>query len=205
MKTALALTTSALLLLSACGDAGTNAPPASPKTSNSDPGPAPAKAVYEPITAFEHFDAEVFAELREQAAEQGKVLVIDFWATWCGSCVQMFPVLHQAMHEGDRHDHVMLLSVTQDDGEDDIAKALRFVNKQEAGQGAYLQAQDSIDAVAAAINAMHDGDEWAGSALPGVFVFDKEGHLAHAMTQTSGEVTDWVAEIALAADAAAAQ
>lgn len=153
---------------------------------------------YEPIAALPVFDADTLAALRQEAADQDKVLVIDFWATWCVSCVQMFPKLHTAMHEGERHDKVMLVSVTQDAGAA-VAQALKYVNDQKAGHGAYVQDEDSLDAVAGAIGQ----DGWGGGALPAVFVFDTDGNLAHAMTETRGEVDDWVAEIAAAADAAA--
>lgn len=210
MKTALALSCAVLLAVVGCDD--DRKPDTSPDV-NAGLTPAstaagdqtPDQPAYEPITELAHFDTEVLDDLRQQAAVQGKVLVIDFWATWCGSCMVMFPILHEAMHEGDRHERVMLVSVTQDDGEEDVAKAIRFVNKNQAGGGAYLQDQASIDAVAGVINAMHEGDDWAGAALPAVFVFDKQGNLAHAMTRTEGEPADWVAEIAAAADRAAGQ
>jgi len=219
MKKMLTLTLAALLMLGGCDDdrkpdttpdIDPDVTPASSVSDAAAPGePASAdaaeKPAYEPITAFAPFDVAVFADLRQQAVEQGKVLVIDFWATWCGSCVQMFPILHEAMHQGDRHDKVMLVSVTQDAGEADIAKALKYVNRQEAGQGAYLQGEDAVDPVAAALAELGETDDWGGSTLPAVFVFDKQGQLAYAMTQTEGDPADWVAGIAAAADAAAGQ
>lgn len=162
---------------------------------------------YEPIAELPVFDADTLAALLQEAAEQDKVLVIDFWATWCVSCVQMFPKLHAAMHDGERHDKVMLVSVTQDAGAA-VAQALKYVNDQKAGHGAYVQDEDSLDAVAGAIEAATLGNQaasWGGGALPAVFVFDTDGNLAHAMTETRGSVDDWVAEIAAAADSAAGQ
>lgn len=158
-------------------------------------GESAVAEAYAPIAELPTLDAEVFKKLREQAISEGKVLVVDFWATWCVSCVQMFPQLHEAMHE--REEQVMLVSVTQD-GEEDMAKAIKFLNRNQAGQNAYWQDSESISTVAEAV-----GQEgWGGGVLPAVFVFDTRGELVYAMTETRGDPEDWVAAIAQAADSA---
>ena len=38
----------------------------------------------------------------------GKVLYVDFWASWCSSCLQSFPFLNQLAHEfGDQGLHIV--------------------------------------------------------------------------------------------------
>ena len=38
----------------------------------------------------------------------GKVLYVDFWASWCSSCLQSFPFLNQLTHEfGDHGLHIV--------------------------------------------------------------------------------------------------
>lgn len=212
MKKLLALSVCALMFLAGCEDdrKPDTAPDVDPDvvpTSNTEGGtagePASAETEYEPITELAHFDADVLADLRQQAAEQDKVLVIDFWATWCVPCRALFPVLHEAMHEGGRDDRVMLVSISQDDPADAeaVSDAVAFINKQKAGPGAYLQDQDSFDAVAAAIGA----EGWSGSAVPAVFVFDPNGELAYAMTRSEGNAEQQAHAITAAADAAAGQ
>ncbi len=140
-------------------------------------------------------DAEGFAALREQAAAEGQVLVVDTWATWCTSCLAMFPKLHAAMAE--RGDNVRLVSLCFDEGEDSVAQAERFLIDRHAWQDAVIADPDAKDAIAESV-----GGAWDGGVLPAVFVFGKDGKLAYEMTETRGEVDDWVAAIAAAVDGA---
>ena len=52
-------------------------------------------------------------ELRESLAENDIVL-INFWATWCGPCLIEMPVLEQ-LYEKYRYDGFSILSVNEDD------------------------------------------------------------------------------------------
>ena len=142
-------------------------------------------------------DAEAITTLRKEAVDAGKVLVIDCWATWCGSCVAMFPHLHKAMKE--RGDSVMLVSLTFDEGEDLTQKAAEFLTRQDAWEGALQAAEgsDAKNAIAAALS-----ENWDGGVLPAVFVYKPDGTLSYEMLETRGEVPDWVNGIAAAVDAA---
>lgn len=140
-------------------------------------------------------NAGTIKALRKQAAMQNKVLVVDCWATWCPSCVAMFPHLHQAMKE--RGDDVILISLTFDEGEALTEKAKQFLTKHDAWENAYQATPDSDekDAIAKALS-----DTWDGGALPAVFVYKPDGTTVHEMLETRGELKDWVAEIVKAVD-----
>eukprot|EP00752_Nemacystus_decipiens_P013528 g11986.t1 len=152
----------------------------------------------EPLaSAIPQVNADTFAALRRQAAMQGKVLVVDCWATWCPSCIAMFPHLHKAMKE--RGDGVIMMSLTFDEGEELTKKAEAFLTKRDAWDNAYQAAQDADDKDAL-VKAL--SDTWDGGALPAVFVYAPDGSVALEFTETRGEVQDWVDEIAQAVDQA---
>ena len=140
-------------------------------------------------------NADTMQALRRQAVLQKKVFVVDCWATWCGSCVAMFPHLHKAMKE--RGEGVTLMSLTFDEGEASIKQAGEFLTKQDAWDNAYLAEQGS-EAKDALSNAL--SESWDGGALPAVFVYAPDGSVALEFTKTRGEVQDWVDEIAQAVD-----
>ncbi|QDU23011.1 TlpA family protein disulfide reductase [Urbifossiella limnaea] len=105
--------------------------------------PAPSSGSGTPPTR--RFDRGNFApppvELNEVSADElvsvvtgqkDKVVVVDFWATWCGPCVKKFPHL-VAMHK--KHAAAGLVCVSVDMGKlgtHDRAAALEFLTKQGA-------------------------------------------------------------------------
>lgn len=44
---------------------------------------------------------------------RGKVVLLDFWATWCDSCLESLPV-YQKLHETRRQDGLVVLGVDED-------------------------------------------------------------------------------------------
>ena len=61
----------------------------------------------------------------------GKLLVIDFWNTWCGACVNAFPEF-QKVFEDYKHDpRVAFLAINTSRGEDTVEKVRAFLDKYE--------------------------------------------------------------------------
>lgn len=200
---------SAALLFTGCGDESTKQ---TPDAASGDTTPTQAEAdeqatheqEAEPTEQkFEVLDAAGIKALREQAADRDQVLVIDVWATWCPSCVAMFPKLHAAMKE--RGDKVKLVSLCYDEnspnGPDFVAKAKEFITAHHAWDGAYLAASgEAKDELPAAM-----GGSWDDGVLPAVFVYGPDGALVHEMLATEGDVDQWVAGIGSAVDQAASE
>ncbi len=55
---------------------------------------------------------------------EGKVVVLDFWASWCGPCRRSFPWLNE-MHGKYEKDGLVIIGVNLDANEEDAAEFLQ--------------------------------------------------------------------------------
>ena len=94
---------------------------------------------------------------------QDRVVVLDFWASWCGPCVQTMPLVETAMEEiGD--ERVQLVAVNIQESPDRVQRAVASL-----GISA-LVALDVDGEIAAAYRA---------NAIPQTVVIDKNGRITH--------------------------
>jgi thiol-disulfide isomerase/thioredoxin len=112
-----------------------------------------------------------FAKFKDSA--KGKVLVLNFWATWCGPCVAEFPEL-VALDAKYRDKGVKLVGITADDPGDVQPKVIPFIKKQKVTFDIVLQDTEDPQEMMDQIN-----KEWPG-VLPATFVYDKQGNLAYS-------------------------
>jgi len=150
------------LTLSACGSAN-------------DASPSAESAETQRYEKLPRIDMAGIRELIDQAASEDKIVVIDFWATWCVPCVEMFPHLHDGLKAlGDR---VVAVSITFDS--DDVngkyeKRAIAFLEEQHATEHGYIT-PDPADQEAIVDGI---GQDWQNVAPPAVYVFGSDGQLA---------------------------
>ena len=92
---------------------------------------------------------------------QGKVVVINFWATWCGPCLREIPDFSRA-YEAYKNRGVVVLGILSSDN----PSASELLNFQSDNDMSYPVVREDVNTLSAF---------GAISALPTTFVFDRAG------------------------------
>jgi thiol-disulfide isomerase/thioredoxin len=108
------------------------------------------------------------------AAHRGHVVVVDFWATWCGPCVAEFPNFVKFENRY-KAKGVVVMAVSDDERKDLTTKVQPFLAKQHVTYPAFIinatEPEDFIDAF---------DPSWDGE-LPRTLIYDKRGHLVKSL------------------------
>lgn len=94
---------------------------------------------------------------------RGKVVYLDFWASWCGPCLVSLPLLEELRREFSPRDF-QVLAVNLDD---DPSKARRFLDKRPVG---YPSAHDPKGAVPG---------RFGVETMPTSYLIDRQGVVRH--------------------------
>lgn len=107
------------------------------------------------------------------SSHQGKVVVLDFWATWCGWCMQSMPEIAAMAEEfGDR---VVLMPINQQEDKKTIAAGLERLK---------LEPKSALDVDGAA------SEHFQVSAIPQTVIVGPDGKVTHVFVGGGPGVVD---------------
>jgi thiol-disulfide isomerase/thioredoxin len=108
------------------------------------------------------------------ADQKGKVIVLDFWATWCGPCLQTMPLVEKVAHEFEA-EGVQLIAVNLEEPAKTITAMLERHKLQ-------LTVAMDIDGVAAT--------KYQATAIPQTVLIDREGKVARLFVGGGPKLAD---------------
>lgn len=108
------------------------------------------------------------------SALKGKVLIVDFWATWCGPCKMSFPFLQKVYEKYQTNENVVFLAVNtwerQKDYDAQVANAKKFIEENKYTFPVLIDEKkdDQYDVVG----------KYDVEGIPTKFILDKKGNIA---------------------------
>jgi thiol-disulfide isomerase/thioredoxin len=103
---------------------------------------------------------------------KGKVVLFNYWATWCAPCLEEMPLLVE-IYRKHQAKGFQLVTVSCDEPEEE-SRARALVEKHGVPAPAYLKSSRDDDKFINLVNT-----KWSG-ALPALFLYDRQGKLARS-------------------------
>lgn len=113
------------------------------------------------------------------SAYHGKVVVLSFWASWCGYCLKELPVLEKIQRVLGK-DRIEVIAINIDKNRGDYLKMKRQLRKFEL-----TMARDENHVAA---------DQYGANALPFLVMVDRSGCVAHTWKGYPGSKLDVIVE-----------
>ena len=104
---------------------------------------------------------DVHGAITDLSALKGRVVFVNFWATWCPPCIAEMPGIHTLYQQVSHHPDLVFMMVDVDDNK---KKSLKFLEKRGYTFPLYMPASGIP-------NKYYDGQ------IPSTLVFDKKGQL----------------------------
>jgi thiol-disulfide isomerase/thioredoxin len=138
---------------------------------------SPADTADVPNVSVRVVDAAEFA--KEVERYRGKVVLADFWATWCAPCKELFPHTVE-LHKRLAAEGLVVMSVSMDYPSDEAA-----VKKYLVSQGAEFPNFISREGSGSESFSSFDIE---GGAVPCYKLYDREGKLAEVLSAAGGPI-----------------
>lgn len=120
---------------------------------------------------------------------KGKVIVLDFWSTWCVPCKKSFPAMQLAVNAYKNDPGVKFLFIhTWETTKTPVEDAKNYIAKSDFNFQVLMDLKNEAGRNAAV-------EDYGVSAIPAKFVIDKAGKIIFKLTGFTGNDADALEEI----------
>lgn len=129
------------------------------------------------------------------AALKGKVVILDFWATWCGPCKNSFPAMQKAANKYKNNPNVVFLFIdTWESIKDPQAAVKKLMDERGYDFNVLFDLKDPVS------NKCEVIESYGAKGIPAKYIVDKEGNIRFKLVGFSGSDEQAVDELSTMID-----
>lgn len=135
--------------------------------------------INEPAPEFQVKD--IYGKTVSLSDFKGKIIVLDFWATWCGPCKASFPAMQRVVNQYKANPNVKFLFIhTREAEPNPLADAKKYLKENKYNFDLYIDPKNALTKKSEAVTA------FGADGIPAKFVIDGKGFIRFKMIGFSG-------------------